>query len=78
MNIEKFSLGKRPDRKHVLQWLSANIDKYPEHPDKYIGPDLFHGWRFIVSLEGILYFANCIEPGICEVEFEVWRLQNIA
>lgn len=71
----KFSLKQRPSRDHAKQWLFANINEFPvQLPEGDIGQNLFHGWRFIRGLDGIIYFANCIDPGI--QEHEVFHANN--
>jgi hypothetical protein len=68
-NVVNFRPSKRPSRQQAKQWLAANMDSFPDMQDD-IGPNIFHGWRFVRGLDGIIYFANCIEPGICESEFQ--------
>lgn len=66
MNTIKFILKRKVRRKHAMQWLSVNFRKFPNMDGADIGSDKFHGWRFIRGTDGIVYFANCIEPGISE------------
>lgn len=60
-------------RKQALNWVRSNYSQYPSGFS--IGPELFNGWRFVLGLDGIMYFANCIEPGISEAEAFPARVQ---
>jgi hypothetical protein len=64
----QFRIKQKPSRDHVKQWLSVNTDGFPVDVPNDIGQPLFHGWRFIRGLDGIVYFANCIDRGITEAE----------
>ena len=66
--IIKFRLRKRATRNQALNWLLLNYDYFPLLRIGEVREDMFHGWRFI-NVEGINYFANCIESGISEKEF---------
>lgn len=68
-NIIKFKPRSRPTRQQAAQWLAINYPKFPDMPEN-IGPNLFYGWRFIRGIDGVVYFANCIEPGITEAELQ--------
>ena len=65
-NVLNFRLKQRAGRSQALQWLACNFVSFPDI--KGIGPDIFHGWRFIRASDGIVYFANCINAGIVESE----------
>lgn len=41
-----------------------------EELNQICGPNLFFGWKFIRGIDGVVYFANCIEPGITKEEVE--------
>lgn len=58
-----------------MQWLVANINEYPSMTLHwtYVSPDLFHGWRFILGMDNIVYFGNCIDARIPEEEFLLYR-----
>ena len=64
----KFKLKRRPSREQAIGWLLANNIKYPKTIENDIEPVLFYGWRFVRGLDGVVYFANCISPGITEHE----------
>lgn len=67
-NIIEFRI-KRVSRTQAKNWLSFNAIKFPRSgKNKIYLKDLFHGWRFIRGLDGTMYFANCIDPGITEEE----------
>ena len=66
--IIKFRLRKRATRNQALNWLVNNYQLFPMMKIDEISRDIFHGWRFI-NVSGINYFANCIESGISENEF---------
>lgn len=66
--IIKFRLRKRATRNQALNWLLNNYQCFPIMEIDEISADIFHGWRFI-NVYGINYFANCIESGISENEF---------
>jgi len=68
--ILRFKLRYSPKRDQAKIWLKGNIKNFPSDVKNHIGEDLFHGWRFISSTDGKIYFANCIEPGIGFEEFE--------
>lgn len=74
MNIIKFRLSQ-VSRKHASNWLISNYDKFPV--DESIDIDTFHGWRFIRGLDGVLYFANCIEAGITDNDFITLKEKKI-
>jgi hypothetical protein len=75
-DVTKFHLRKRPTREQARQWLSAYITTFPTGLDGGIGPALFHGWRFVLADDGCIYFANFLEPGINEREFQQARISN--
>ena len=62
--ILAFKLRDRPNREQALGWLTINSVNFPNEMFATIGPELFYGWRFILSLEMDIYFADCIHPGI--------------
>lgn len=69
--ILSFKPKKRPERIQAMRWLVTNAVEFPKKFDGYtsffgIGDDLFHGWRFVRGVDGIIYFANCIGRGITE------------
>jgi len=66
--IIKFRLRK-VSRNQALNWLRLNKITFPTFKESYIGDDLFNGWRFIAGIDGVMYFANCIDKGICEIEY---------
>jgi len=67
--IIQFHLRNKPSRQQALQWLSQNYEKFPLLTnDKFASERIFHGWRFVLGLDNIVYFANCIDPGITETE----------
>jgi len=60
---------RRPaSRSAAKRWMKDRIINGPDLvlkvDENYIGPDLFHGWRVVLGLDGMLYFANCIDQGI--------------
>lgn len=58
---------KNATRDQALNWLSQSCKKFPKLSEKNaVSADLFHGWRFVLGLDGVVYFANCKEPGITE------------
>lgn len=68
-NVVRFRLRCSATRQQALNWLRSSISRFPNNPGHNgIGEDLFHGWRFIAGLDGHVYFANCVEPGITESE----------
>ncbi len=67
-NVINFRPRSRPSRQLAKQWLSLNISAFPNMQED-IGPNLFYGWRFVRGHDGVVYFANCIEPGISKQEF---------
>ena len=67
-DVVRLRLKAKPSREHAKQWLSSYVTEFPEHLPGDVGPSLFHGWRFVRSADGMVYFANCIEPGISEEE----------
>ena len=67
--VIKFHLRERPSRQQALQWLSLNYKKFPNFGMTVIcSVEIFHGYRFTVGIDGEMYFANCIDPGITEEE----------
>jgi len=71
--IIEFRLNYLPPREQAKHWLSENLMEFPAMKED-IGPNIFHGWRFIRSVDGIVYFANCIDRGITEQE--IMSLKN--
>jgi hypothetical protein len=69
-----FKTNKRPSRLQAMRWLVVNNIEYPKDIPGEIGPNLFHGWRFIRSTDGIIYFADCISEGITEFEANQFRI----
>jgi len=67
-NIINLALKTKPNRNHAKQWLSLHIKSLP-NMNNNIGKNMFYGWRFIRGIDSVVYFANCIEPGIDEIEF---------
>lgn len=67
-NVVKLRLKKPVSRKQAMSWLAKNVQNYPEMKNSDISEDIFHGWRFVRGTDGIVYFANCIDAGICEDE----------
>lgn len=72
--ILEFRLKERPSRLQAMRWLVANGILYPNEILGEIGPSLFHGWRFIRSTDGVVYFADCIHEGITETDLQQFRL----
>jgi len=68
-NIVPFRLRYHPDRFQAVRWLSINKPTFHVE-NNGIGEDMFHGWRFIKSPEGIIYFADCIHAGITQDEIQ--------
>lgn len=66
--VFRFRPKTKPTRAHAKRWLSQHFDKFPHDMDNEIGPELFHGWRFVRGTDGVLYFANCVDRGITEDE----------
>jgi hypothetical protein len=67
-NVLKFK-RIRASRAQALNWLAQSSHKFPSLSEQNpISADLFHGWRFVRAIDGVVYFANCIEPGITETE----------
>lgn len=65
-----FKLKNPPERHHVLQWLLLHVKEFPVVDSDAI----FHGWRFIRGSDGVMYFANCIRPGITEEELKEFAM----
>jgi len=51
-----------------MGWLRQNYSEFPESDGIDTGQSVFYGWRFIRGLDGVMYFANCIDRGITEEE----------
>lgn len=66
-------------RTDAIEWLVTHYDYFPTEIKvevaKGIGPTLFKDWRFVMTLEGELLFANCLQPGISEHDFELYHKQ---
>jgi len=75
--IIKFRLRKA-SRNQALNWLIANKIKFPHEQNNYYGEDLFHGWRFISGDDANIYFANCIDKGICRYELDSFNSYELA
>jgi hypothetical protein len=73
--ILKFRLKTRPNRWQAMSWLAVNFSLFPTEIPHEIGPELFYGWRFIQSTDGVIYFADCIHKGITEDEL-LGKLRN--
>ena len=68
-NVVHFKINHPPRRQHVLAWLLVNYDQWPCSMTDDIGPEIFHGWRFIRCIDGEIVFADCIHKGITEEDF---------
>lgn len=67
-NVFKFK-RIRASREQAMNWLVQSSTKFPELSEQDPATaEVFHGWRFVLGTDGVLYFANCIEPGITEAE----------
>ena len=66
--VLSFNLKTTPSREHVKNWLVNNCDSWPVSMVNDISGDMFYGWRFIRSTDGLVYFANCVDAGISEHE----------
>lgn len=64
----KFRLKKCPGREQAKNWLISNGIKFPTDIKNDIGPDIFHGWRFVRGLNNVMYFACGLYEGITEDE----------
>lgn len=69
MSVIQFQLKERASRVQAMQWLSQNYYIFPELTnDNPVIRGVFHDWMFVLGLDGIVYFGNCVEPGITEQE----------
>jgi hypothetical protein len=68
--VIQFRRKKETSREQALNWLVQNgITDFPYvDVSSPVGPDVFHGWRFVLAYDTVVYFANCIDPGISELE----------
>ena len=68
-------LGKQgkmtvPSRVRAMDFLLNNYERFPVLPvGVFSWRHLFEGWGFTKGDDDTLYFADCINPGICEDEF---------
>lgn len=67
-NVIQFKPRRRPTRIEAAQWLCLHFRRFPELKGDY-SENLFHGWRFVRGMYGIVYFSNGIDVGINESEF---------
>lgn len=68
-NVAILKLSRRVSRQHALNWLKQSSVKFPiMRNDAPISSPVFHDWRFVLALDGVVYFADCIEAGITESE----------
>lgn len=74
--VINFRLKNRVSRRQALNWLISNYECYPMMQVGGIGDDVFHGWRFI-NVDGVDYFANCIDRGITEKEFIDFKYKDV-
>lgn len=72
-----FRLRKRPDRNQAMRWLCAKLVEFPKATSVSIGDDLFFGWRFVRALDGVVYFANCINAGISEDDLKRFKQNEL-
>lgn len=66
--VVQFRRRARVTRLQAIQWFSQHVDVFPSLGEPFVGPEMFHGWRFVTGTDGVVYFANCIDPGIDERE----------
>jgi hypothetical protein len=71
-----FKSKNRPSRLQAMRWLAVNCIEFPKDIHGEIGPSLFHGWRFIRSTDGTIYFADCVSKGISEFEAHQFSIQS--
>lgn len=62
----------------ALEYLVNNWGEFPRvvpegGPCETISECYYKNWRFVLTLEGEIVFANCISPGITREEFERYR-----
>lgn len=75
--IIQFNPKKRPSRQQALQWLSQNYEIFPNFGMTVIcSIEIFNGYRFTVGVDGEMYFANGIYPGITEKELIEFKNAN--
>jgi len=60
------NLKNRPTRKQAIQWLSQNFKSFPKIQNGLMSDAIFHNWKFIKATDGVVYFADCIHPGITQ------------
>lgn len=70
-NVVRLRRNTCVTRDHARNWLLVNYSEWPHDMVENIGDDLFHGWRFIRTDIGLVYFANCVDAGISEYEFNL-------
>lgn len=72
-NVITFRIG-RVSRAQAMNWLANSCLSFPSLTEESPAtPDMFHGWRFVLGSDGVVYFANCIERGITQVELTSFK-----
>lgn len=67
--VIEFRLKHRASRVRALNWLTQSAIEFPALTEAApIGANAFNGWRFVLGTDGVVYFANCIDQGITEVD----------
>lgn len=74
INYDRYHLS----RCDALEFLHAEVGFWPDcvpdgGPTKEIGEALFRRWRFILSVENELLFADCLSEPIRKSDFEEYR-----
>lgn len=62
---------RRASREQAIAWLRQHHWSFPsesELGERKISDEKYCSWRFVLGLDRIIYFANCIEPGITELQ----------
>jgi len=68
-NVIRFSLKQRAKRSQAMNWLAQSGIAFPLLTEAMpISSDVFCGWRFVLGSDGVVYFANCVDQGVTEVE----------
>lgn len=58
------------ERYEAIMWLVNDFGSasWPASMDKLVTGRMFGNWRFVLTLDNEIVFANCIEPSISLVE----------
>ena len=76
MNFFKVKKEHLNDWTDAMLFLLKTMDNYPVYTDEIISGYFFKGWRFIVTHNNEIVFANGVLPAITKADFFDFKRLN--